>query len=234
MKEVWKDIPGYEGLYWVSNMGNIRSKRTILKPQINTGGYKKVVLHKNNVPKNFLVHRIVAMVFVANPNNRPEVDHINTLRTDTRASNLRWVNRRENNLNPITNKRMSESAKYSHNKPIIQYDLEGNIVAEYPSTMEAYRKTGVHFANIRACTTHKRQQMGGFVWRFKGDPFIRPKSKRVREINQYDKDGRLIKTWPSILSAASTLGMNNTNSLIKCLKGANRTCKGYKWKYKDD
>ena len=232
MNEVWKDVPGYEGLYWVSNMGNIRSKRVILKQQLNTNGYKKVVLWKNNVPKNFLTHRIIATVFVPNPNNRPEVDHINTIRTDIRASNLRWVNRRENTLNPITNRRMSESARYSHSKTIVQYDLKGNIVAKYPSMMEAYRQTGVHYANIRACITGRRQQMGGYVWKVEGESFVAPKSKKAKEIVQYDKDGNFLKSWPSVLSASLSLGMKSSNSLIRCLKNRTHTCKGYIWKYK--
>lgn len=102
--EFWKDIPGYEGLYQVSNFGRIKSlKRTtcherILKQQEHpTKHYMRVCLCKNNQKKNFLVHRLVAEVFLPNPEEYDTVDHLNFDPTDNRVCNLRWLDRNTNN-----------------------------------------------------------------------------------------------------------------------------------------
>jgi hypothetical protein len=165
-EEIWKPIKGLEGYYEVSNIGRVRSvdrvtvrhnknhewkamlKGKIIAPHIRHDGYPFVDLYKEHKRHSFVVHRLVAMSFVPNPSNRPEVDHINTDRTDARACNLRWVNRSENNLNPITNKRMSEAGKRRGGKPVVQYDKSGNFIAEYPSFRAASKATGYHAMTI--------------------------------------------------------------------------------------
>ncbi len=162
MKEEWRPVVGLEGYYEVSNYGGVRSiNRTILKhckhkiarinlkgktitPHLRRDGYPFVDLYKEHKRYSLVVHRLVAQAFVPNPNNRPEVDHINTIRTDARAINLRWVNRSENNLNPITRKRMIESGKGKYGKPVIQYDKDGNFIASFKSIKEASRITGIN------------------------------------------------------------------------------------------
>ena len=106
--EIWKDIKDYEGIYQVSNLGNIKSlnnnktkKEKILK-LVKCNGYLRVNLYKNNSHKNYAVHRLVAEAFIPNPNNKPFIDHINTIKDDNRAENLRWVTHKENMNNPLT------------------------------------------------------------------------------------------------------------------------------------
>ncbi len=124
MEEIWKDIKGYEGLYQISNFGNIKSmdkviirkdgikyikRGTMLKPSINTSGYLQIGLSKNGIRKPFRIHRLVAIAFIPNPYNKPFIDHINTIKTDNKVENLRWVTREENANNPLTRKHISES-----------------------------------------------------------------------------------------------------------------------------
>ena len=79
MSEVWKDVKGYEGLYVVSSLGRVRGiKRGGVLGNSITRGYKIVTLSKNGVPKTFTVHRVVATAFIPNPENKPEIDHIDT------------------------------------------------------------------------------------------------------------------------------------------------------------
>ena len=121
--EIWKDIKKFEGIYQVSNLGNIKSlnnnktkKEKILKLNKDKKGYLYVDLYKNNKSKRFVVHRLVAEAFIPNPENKPCIDHINTIRDDNRVENLRWVTYKENCNNPLTRKHNSEvrSGKNHH------------------------------------------------------------------------------------------------------------------------
>lgn len=123
-KEIWKDIPGYEGLYQVSNHGRIKSLKKfvkhptgsvkILKSKIlrlsKIHGYEKVELWKNGKNKIFRVHRLVALVFIKNPNNLKEVNHKDGNKTNNHVSNLEWVNARENQTHSLNKK--ETSSKY--------------------------------------------------------------------------------------------------------------------------
>lgn len=100
--EIWKDVVGYEGLYQVSNLGRVKSfnykhlkKTKILKQQLKHQGYLELLLTKDKISRYIGVHRLVAMAFISNPNNKPQVDHINTIRHDNRVENLRWATQSE-------------------------------------------------------------------------------------------------------------------------------------------
>lgn len=101
--EIWLDVKNYEGLYKVSNLGNIKSlgndykrKEKILKPGKISNGYLHVVLTKNKVKKNLKVHRIVALSFLPNPYNKPQINHINGNKIDNNLQNLEWSTQVEN------------------------------------------------------------------------------------------------------------------------------------------
>lgn len=93
-KETWRSVKNYEGLYEVSNFGNVRNAHTkrMLKPYRNQKDYCRVMLTKNKKSKNFLVSRLVAEVFIPNPKNLPEVNHIDENKANNNANNLEWVN----------------------------------------------------------------------------------------------------------------------------------------------
>ena len=96
--EFWKDIEGYEGLYQVSNTGQIKSLKInrIRKPRPNNNGYLLIDLHKNGEKKTYQVHRLVAEAFLSNEEELPEIDHINNDRQDNRVCNLQWISHVEN------------------------------------------------------------------------------------------------------------------------------------------
>lgn len=148
-KEVWKDIKGYEGLYQVSNLGNVKSlervsnngkgkyvqKERILKAGIRKGGYKAVVLYKDSKDKNFFIHRLVATAFLDNPFNKEYVDHINTNTGDNRVENLRWVSPKEN----INNEKTLEKKSEKRGRRIVCV----NTGEEFKSILEASNKYNV-------------------------------------------------------------------------------------------
>ena len=199
MKEIWKDIEGYEG-YQVSNLGRVKSldridsnnhplKGVILKPYISNSGYLLVGLYKQQKRDRKLLHRLVAEAFIPNPDNKPEIDHINTDKTDNTVwlnedgsvnydkTNLRWVTKKENMNNPLTkikmqiNARKPSKGKYSkkhhRSKPIIQYDKEGNFIREWDCANDVERVLGISNKHIGSVCLGKRKSCGGYIWKYK-------------------------------------------------------------------
>lgn len=117
MQEIWKDIIGYEGFYQVSNLTTVRSlnrkiphgerfvnlKSKILKPKKDTKGYWQVTLCKDKNQNHKLVHRLFAMAFIPNPENKPQINHINGIKSDNRLENLEWCTGTENMQHVIIN-----------------------------------------------------------------------------------------------------------------------------------
>lgn len=158
MIEEWKDIPGYEGVYEISNLGRVRRNGKILKP-LKDSGYLRAHLSKNGIAKKVLIHRLVAFAFIPNPNNYPEINHKDEDKTNNTVENLEWCSR-EYNINYGTrNERVS--------KPVLQYDRLGNFIREWPSGLKAEEELGINNGNISSCCSGKVKTAGGFVWRFK-------------------------------------------------------------------
>ena len=98
--EIWKEIEGYDGDYLISNLGKVKSlkynKEYILKQGIDGSGYHFVNLYKNNISKMFFVHRLVSKAFIPNPENKPEINHKNGIKSNNQFSNLEWATSSEN------------------------------------------------------------------------------------------------------------------------------------------
>lgn len=159
MIESWVDIVGYEGLYEVSNLGRIRRNGKILKPSKVRHGYLQIALYKNGIYKRFYIHRLVAYAFIPNPNSYPEVNHRDEDKTNNTVDNLEWCTHEYNNNYGTRNERLS--------KPVLQFDLQGNFLREWPSTAKVEEETGMDHSNISKCCSGNRSSAGGFVWRFK-------------------------------------------------------------------
>lgn len=195
--EIWKDIEGYEGLYQVSNKGNVRTLKwyggTQIKPITPTDngtGYKKVGLSKQGKQKQFLVHRLVAMAFIPNPNNYEFVNHKDENKTNNVVENLEWCTKSYNsiyylNYKPERKKEyadrfkknpspMTQRIPKTHIYKVNQYTKDGEFIATYDSPTEASIKTGISNSQIigainRNLRTDKQRQKN---YRSKAHGFI--------------------------------------------------------------
>lgn len=164
MTEIWKDIEGYEGLYQVSNLGNVRRVKLLKQySDKSKGGYNVVSLCKDGKVKIARVHQLVANAFVPNPNNKPCIDHINTDRKDNRAVNLQWVTQKENNNNPLTiNHHILAQRKKM--KPVVQMTKEGFFKAIYCSQAYAGRMNDKSSTTIISYCAKKLNAPSGDRW----------------------------------------------------------------------
>ena len=196
-EEIWRSIEGYEGLYQVSSLGRVRSlnryeicnggtrlrKGRVLKPVTHNRGYLQVNLKRDGKQKMFLVHRLVGMSFqdiVGECKPEFEIDHKNTQRQDNRAANLHWVTRKGNCNNPLTKQHQSNAHKGENNplygkfgkynpksKAVVQYDLQGNLIAEFEGLRDAERQTGISHENISSCCRGKTKTTHGYIFSYK-------------------------------------------------------------------
>ena len=180
--EIWKDVKGYEGLYQVSNMGNVRSldrvlpngdnshmlyKGQILKQRIGRNGYMRVLL----CGKDYYTHRLVAEAFIDNNNNLPQVNHKDEDKSNNHVDNLEWCTH-EYNIRYGTNRaRASHKLKgvMINNKPIMQFEKNGELVNEFVSASEASEKTKIDNSSICKVANGKLKTAGGFLWRWSHD-----------------------------------------------------------------
>lgn len=164
MLEKWKTIEEANG-YEVSNLGNVRNKTTqkILKGRLSKSGYLQVSVKLNETQKfsNRYIHRLVAIHWINNPENKKEVNHIDGNKENNTMENLEWVTSSENqkHRHKLGNNKTSQ-------RKVGKFDKDGNLIAKYDSIIEAAISEGSPRVSIDNVLQGRRYTLKGFVWKY--------------------------------------------------------------------
>lgn len=151
--------------YTISDKGKIVNTNTNkeLKPYIRKDGYVVATLSKGGKKYKCYLHRLVAETFIPNPDNLPQVNHIDEDKTNNCVENLEWITPKDNCNYGTRNERQG----LGHSKPIEQYDLEGNFIKEWDSAAQVERDLGFNHSNISKCCLGRYNIAYNYKWKFK-------------------------------------------------------------------
>ena len=189
--EIWRTVVTKGEIYdnyQVSNLGRVKNlnyrntgKERLMNISANTGGYLQVCLSKNKETKNCYVHRLVAELFLPNPENKPCINHkIDTEEgrkmnmvffnedgsVDEKKSTIEWCTPKENNNYGSHGERIRKTNTNGKlSKRVLQFTLDGEFIREWESTMECGRN-GYNFSYIAACCRGEHKQAYGYKWEY--------------------------------------------------------------------
>lgn len=171
MQEIWIDIEGYGGCYQASNFGRVKSlkynhtfKERILKASKDKKGYLIVCLCKDGIKKSYKVHRLIALTFIPNPDNLPEINHKDEDKTNNRIENLEWCDRKHNvNFGSRTKRMVESKTNYPKFSKQVLCVETGKI---YPSIHQVERELGFLHGNISLSCNGKIKSAYGYTWRY--------------------------------------------------------------------
>lgn len=184
MKEVWKDVPGFEGIYQVSNMGRVKtlakllntwnggrmSPEKILMPKIQKSGYAHIGLWRNQKCKQVRVHRLVALLFCENDSQetKTQVNHINEDKLDNRAENLEWVTPKKNTNHGSCIKKRIKKRKSANHHFVVQIDKDtGDVIAVFKNERQASLFCGRDsHGEIGKVCNGKQKTAYGYKWAY--------------------------------------------------------------------
>ena len=172
MKEIWKPIKGFEGIYEISSLGNVRNinwrgcGHRLLKPHYDQDGYLRLSLCVNNQKSMKYVHRLVAEAFIDNPFGKQMVNHKDEVKDNNTVENLEWATCFENNNYGTRNERLSKSKLNTNCKAVNQLDTNGNLVKTWVSLNEISRQTGYDKSLIMRVCKGIGETGYGYKWQY--------------------------------------------------------------------
>lgn len=237
----WKIIPNYSN-YKISKKGEIYyiTNKILRKPQLHKG-YNTIVLKNEDGYKRFQIHRLVALVYLPNPENKFFILHIDGNLMNNNLENLEWYGnysklRKNENVRKIPYKQRKKNKLIGKCCIVNQYTIDGDLIETYKSIKEATEKLEIEKTLIsKVCNRQGAHKLaGGYVWRFEGDDF--DYKKDTGAIYQLDIDTEeIIGEFKSIKEAHEKVGMASKYSHIGAVcRGRRDVAYGYKWRFKYD
>lgn len=238
-QEIWKDVPGYEGLYQVSNCGRVKSfcrgTEYILNRNVENN-YVGVGLSKNGKIFHTHIHRLVAKAFIPIPKDlldagydesTLQINHKDENKSNNHVSNLEWCTPKYN-------------TEYSQAREVSQFDMQGNWLSNWVSIAEAARNTNTQNSSIGSCCIGEQAYANNYIWRYALPEYsegykldvskLNMTGKPVKSISQFDTDGNWIKNWVSARDVSEHLNINFAD-ISTCCNGGVYTAGGYIWRF---
>ena len=254
MEISWKPILGYEGLYEINNVGEVKTIKTniIRKQMISKRGYFCVTLCKNGKHQNKNIHRLIMEAFVPNPENKPCVDHIDGNRLNNSLENLRWCTSKENNNNPntkgkgwktkkeeiinkILTKRKEKNQKFAPIEVFAFYP-NGKFYKSFSSMTVASKEINQSSKSIQYVLDDESKTTGGYLWFTSKRKKVEHKpipSKNKKIVQQLNDSGEVINEWKSVKNLAFEIKARSYVTLVKHVRQKKKYM-GKLYVYKND
>lgn len=255
MNEIWTKLIGINENYSVSNAGRLRrnegfviektgkkyyKKEHILSPNVLTRGYPSARLKDESLGKVkcFTVHRLVAKYFIPNPEDKPEVNHINGIKSDNRVENLEWVSHRDNaihSMDVLGNKHKIPKGKNSGVARAVKcYDLMGNFIKEYDTITDASNELNILHQGIMSVLRGINGNCNGYLFKYSDDgSIVKPCLNPLRKpVICYRESGEFISEYRSAADAAREMRVAPNKVSYYCKNNISKPIDGIIYKYK--
>lgn len=260
-QEVWKDIwfkkwINYTWLYKINNMGIVKSlpkykwviyqKELIRKTILNKFWYELITLSNNKTTRTFLIHRLVAQVFIPNPENKPQVNHINWIKNDNRVENLEWMTSKENIkhsweswFNKNNTMFHNNPSKWKlwwlsiHSKKVNQYTMDGIFIKTWESIVDIKKEIWLTMSWIIQCCRGKNWYAHNYQWEYfnwNTHNIWKINTKWSKKVAKLDKNFNTIQIYNSIKEAAIKNNIHSSSIWQVCI-WKRKTAGWYNWKY---
>lgn len=222
--------------YLISEDGKCFNTKTnkYLKGQVTKWGYLSYYLTlEDGTKQRFFGHRLVALAYIPNPLNKPEVNHIDGNKLNNKVENLEWVTASENQKHNI------KIGNKKNIQKVYQYNKDKELIKIYP-TLQSVKEDGFNPATIiQEIHNNEKVLCYGYYWNDKEDNNFKTKTKlnsgKAKRVGQFDaKTDELLKIFSSTGEAARYLDVYSGSHIGECCRGKIKTYKGYKWKYIDE
>jgi hypothetical protein len=231
------EIKGYEGLYGITELGEIISlKRGVpLKAGMNKRvEYQQVSLWKNNKGKTLYVHRLVAEHFIQNPDNKPEVNHIDGDRQNNKVENLEWVTSSENSFHASQTGLRKYIKKFTDTEyeEMLYNFLSGKSLTDLSQETQSSLTSLSYWVMEAAERLGLGHQYESTLKAQKQKRNVRANEGRKKAVNQLSLSGYLIASYPSLADARIAIGAKSAGPISNVIAGRQKTAYGFKWEFK--
>jgi hypothetical protein len=230
LQNIFKDEKIFDKKYFVSSLGRFKNNygKIMENYKVNENGYIRVYIYN----KTFTLHRLIALTFLENFENKLQVNHKDGNKLNNCVDNLEFVTNKENLIH-----KFQTGLGNNYMRKIRQYDLEGKFIKEFNSIIDAAKTINISKGAIQCVLSNKGKTAAGFIWKYSEDktPIIEKitiNKNRGRNVGQYDLNMNLINVYQSTADASRKVNIHK-NNIWGAIKNFRKTAGGFIWKYLD-